>query len=196
MSQPAIWDVLRRAVAAHDLQPSAAPGGVAAGVLVPVLPYPTEPHVLLTVRSYEVEHHKGQISFPGGMADASDPDLLFTALRETHEEMGILPDHVEVLGQLTPVPTPTGFRITPYVGLLDRAPYAYTTSDIEVAEVLEIPLSHLLDLANAEENTVNLETGVTIRRSYRFGEHLVFGATAFILRSFLEDIAAQLGVPH
>ena len=196
MPQPDIWDTVRRAVAAHKLKPLDAPDATAAGVLLPLLPYLTDPHVLLTVRSHDVEHHKGEISFPGGMADASDPDLVFTALRECDEEMGIRPEHVEVLGQLSPVPTRTGFLITPYVGILDRAPYAYTTSDIEVAEVLEVPLSHLLDPRNTEERSTNLGSGVTIMHSYRWGEHLIYGATAFILRSFLDEVRAQVDGSH
>ena len=99
-----------------------------------------------------MEHHKGEISFPGGMADPGDESLLHTALREAHEEMGIVPDDVDVIGQLDDTPTITGFMISTYVGVV-RANYPFVPSTIEVAEVLTVPLSHLRDPDSCRDET-------------------------------------------
>ena len=131
-------------------------GTIAAAVLIALVPHEEGPCVIFQVRSYDVEHHKGEISFPGGAVDPEDPDLRHTALRESQEELGIDPGHVEVLGEMSHYVTHTGFHVTPYVGVLDRAPYPYVTSEIEVAEVLDVPLAHLLDSANWSHTDLSL----------------------------------------
>ena len=158
----------------------------AAGLL-PLYEHRNETHVLFTVRSELVEHHKGQISFPGGGADAGDADLAHTAVRETWEEIGVAPEDVELLGQLDEMITISNFLVRPFVGrILRPGPYPFVHSEIEVAEIIEVPLSHLLDPANAQtEQRLYQGRGITAY-SYRFGEHLIWGATARILRQFLE----------
>jgi len=88
--------------------------------------------ILLNKRTDLVEHHKGEMSFPGGRKDEEDRTLLETALRETHEEMGVRPQDVEVLGRLNDTPTSSGFLITPFVGTIPY-PYEFSPSDEEVA---------------------------------------------------------------
>src|SRR5581483_4386924 len=97
--------------------------------------------------------HKGQISFPGGGRHGADEDLATTALRETWEEVGVHPDHVEIIGALDELMTISDFRVAPYVGVLKQTPYEFVPSPIEVAEVLEPPLRHLLDPANVVYET-------------------------------------------
>ncbi len=93
-----------------------------AGVLVPMIERDAGLSVLLTQRAPHLKHHAGQVSFPGGSMEAHDQDVLATALRETHEEVGIPPDDVDVIGYLRSMPTITGFAVTPVIGLVGRRP--------------------------------------------------------------------------
>ncbi len=196
MPQGDVWNAIRAAVAGHVHRPVSVDGRARAAVLIPLAPYQPDPRVVLTVRSHEVEHHKGEISFPGGAADPSDPDLRHTALRESHEEVGVAPAQIDVLGELSPYVTRTGFHITPFVGVLDHAPYIYEPSPREVAEVLEVPLSHLLHESSWEARHIVRNSEQIVMRSYRWGDHLIYGATAMMLRAFLADVVAQLGLEH
>ena len=144
-----------------------------ASVLLLLYPKDGEYCVLLNKRSQLVEHHKGEISFPGGARDPVDRDSLDTALRETEEEMCIDRSDVTILGEMDEVGT------IPY-------PYAFNPSVGEIAEVLEIPLTDLNEPLNHRVET-RLDDGAPVTsRSYAYNEHLVFGATAKILQQFLE----------
>ena len=161
-----------------------------AAVLLPLYISGGDPHVLFTRRSELVEHHKGQISFPGGAYDESDPDLRHTALRETWEEVGVAMDHVELLGQLDEMITVSNFLVRPFVGLITQpGPYPFIHSEHEVAEILEVPLAHL----RAEENVIaepRLYQGREILAySYIWREHIIWGATARILKQFLDILS-------
>jgi 8-oxo-dGTP pyrophosphatase MutT (NUDIX family) len=160
-----------------------------AAVLLLIYPRDGRDCILLTVRTDLVEHHKGQISLPGGAADESDRDVEATALRETLEEVGILPDDVELLGRLDDVHTVSHYRVTPVVGALADAPRGFTPSPFEVAEVLEIPLSHLLDPANLIEERRDRDGVVTIAPAYEYQGYRVWGVTARIVASFLSLFA-------
>jgi 8-oxo-dGTP pyrophosphatase MutT (NUDIX family) len=104
--------------------------------------------VLLTVRTDEVEHHKGEISFPGGRMDEGDESLLAAALRETHEEIGLEPSGLECLGQLDDIISISSYLVTPYVfHLTDKAP-TFKAQPSEVAEIIAVPLQHLLEPDN------------------------------------------------
>ena len=167
-----------------------------AAVLVPLYEREGQYHVLFTLRTEHVEHHKGQISFPGGAADPEDPDLEFTALRETFEEIGVRPEDVEVLGRLDDIVTITNFLVTPYVGVVrGPVPYPFRHNEHEVAELLEVPLSHLMEEANFVQETREIGGRLTPTHSYRFGEHVIWGATARILRGFLDLLAPALRPP-
>jgi 8-oxo-dGTP pyrophosphatase MutT (NUDIX family) len=158
-----------------------------AAVLLPLYEHRDELHVLFTRRSELVEHHKGQISFPGGAWDVGDGDLSLTALRETWEEIGVDREHVELLGQLDEMITVSNFLVRPFVGrITEPGPYPFSHSEIEVAEILEVPLSHLLDDANvlAEERVYQGRRGMAY--SYQWRDHVIWGATARILHQFLE----------
>ena len=91
---------------------------VAAGVLIPIVERASDLSVLFTERSPDLKHHAGQISFPGGRMEPGDADIRWTALRETQEEIGIMPDNIEVIGALEPMPTITGYVVTPVLGLV------------------------------------------------------------------------------
>src|SRR5690606_3154357 len=103
----------------------------------------------LTVRTHTVEHHKGQISFPGGAFEAHDSSLEDTALRETFEEIGLARELVQIVADLPDIPTiATQFRVKPFVGLVQGIP-RFQPSPHEIGEILRVPLSHLLDPANS-----------------------------------------------
>jgi 8-oxo-dGTP pyrophosphatase MutT (NUDIX family) len=158
-----------------------------AAVLLPLYDNGGDLHVLFTVRSELVEHHKGQISFPGGAHDATDPDLRFSAVRETFEEVGVATHHVDVIGQLDEMITVSNFLVRPFVGVITQpGPYPFAHSEIEVAEILEVPLTHLRDDVNVVVEPRLYQGREIIAYSYRFGDHLIWGATARILRQFLE----------
>ena len=146
-------------------------------------------HLLFQVRSYDVEHHKGEISLPGGARDPEDHTLLHTALRETHEEIGVHPDHVDVFGRSDEVATRTNFTISPFVGAIrDPGPYRFQYAEAEVADLLEVPVPYLLDAASLEWTTTPFGARM---QAYRFGDHLILGVTAFIVRRFLEVLSGQ-----
>ena len=183
---------IRRALESYRPQRIERDGLPRAAVLIPIYQSDGTPHVLLTLRTETVEHHKGQISFPGGAHDADDLDLVATALRETEEEIGLRREHVEVWGQLDDIVTISNFIVSPYVGLVTGpAPYPFAPSEIEVAELLAVPLPHLHDPSTLHTEPALWRDRLVPPPSYRFGEHVIWGATARVLRQFLELVASR-----
>ncbi len=155
-----------------------------AAVLVPLVLREGAPHILFTKRPTTLRKHAGQYSFPGGSRDAEDATPLHTALRETREELGIDVSGVRVLGALDEVPTITDFRIQPFVGVIPQG-LEYRPNPDEVALVVEVPLTHLLDpsIHRTEKRTAR---GVEYEVSfYTYGPHVIWGATGHILRELL-----------
>jgi len=153
-----------------------------AAVLVPVVERDDQLTVLFTRRTAHLHDHAGQISFPGGRAEASESPL-DTALRETEEEIGLARQHVEPLGELSEYVTVTGYRVTPVVGLV-RPPFELAPDDFEVAEIFEVPLAFLLDPANHQRNSVVYEG---LHRHYYampYGQYYIWGATAGMVMNF------------
>ena len=178
-------DVIRRILAENPKKTISDPSLSPAGVLLLLYPKDGEYCVLLNRRTDLVEHHKGEISFPGGSKDAKDATLLDTALRETYEEMGIRPEDVEVLGQVDDTPTSTNFLITTTVGTIPY-PYDFNPSELEVAEVLEVPLPALMDGETRRDEVRIVDDDLDYAPSYVYQGHLIFGATARVLSRFLE----------
>lgn len=115
-----------------------------AAVLIPFICRSSELYVLFTRRTEQVRHHKGQISFPGGSSDESDENLVHTALRETHEELGI--KEVEILGLLDDIVTISQYIVTPVVGVVNEDSMLTKNFNLkEIEYVLEVPLAHLAD---------------------------------------------------
>ena len=162
-------------------------GARAAAVLIPVLQEP-EPAVLFTVRTDTVRSHKGQISFPGGSIDDDDASAEAAALREAHEEIGLPPEAVDVLGELDTTPTfVSGFVISPFVGLLRGRP-ALRPNPAEVAEVLEVPLADLNDEIRAEPGFAH--AGRTYpTEAWIWRDYVIWGVTARLIRLFLGVLA-------
>lgn len=156
-----------------------------AAVLLCLYPKDGEYCVLLNKRSEQVEHHKGEISFPGGARDPEDRDFLDTALRETDEEMGINRHDVTILGELDDIITRSNFEVKVFVATIPY-PYPFKPSDIEIAEVLEVPLSVLRDPSYVRQETHWADGHPVTAKSYSYKQHIIFGATAKILEQFLE----------
>ena len=156
-----------------------------AAVLVPLLCKEGEWHVLVTQRTNVVEHHKGQISFPGGACDASDAEAQETALRETLEEIGVPPQDVEVLGLLDDMRTVSNFVVTPVVGVIPH-PFAYRLNPQEVEAVVEVPLSFLRDRTNLRVEQREIGGQAVDVLFWDYGPYTIWGATARILQSLLD----------
>jgi 8-oxo-dGTP pyrophosphatase MutT (NUDIX family) len=150
-------------------------------------------HSVFTKRRENLRRHPGEISFPGGRRDDGDADLEATALREAHEEIGLSPDSVRILGALQPTPTiVTGYAVYPFVGLIEPG-MVWTLSAREVAEVLELGLDDLL--AGYARRRL-LRRGVPIRTdTYVVGDDLIWGATARILADLFDRIGPLLSLP-
>ena len=149
-------------------------------VLVLVFEREGEHWIILTRRSRNVRHHKGEISFPGGRRDKVDADLLHTAIRETFEEIGIEINERDVFGQLNDSPTTTGYIIRPFLARL-KHPYNPTLSSSEVSEILEMPIKVLGDYTKMRDEARLINNKVISIHNYVFDEHVVHGATARIL---------------
>jgi len=148
-----------------------------AAVMVMLYPKSKKTHVLMTRRATHLKYHAGEVSFPGGVFEEQDDDLLATALRETEEELAIQVQPEDVLGQLPVVNTRLGFEITPFVSVLPSAP-EYEPAENEVGEVLEIPFTSLLSTQQRDVGSKPSEEGVM----YWFHHHRIWGASAKILK--------------
>lgn len=160
-----------------------------AAVLIPLFSRAGVPHVLFTKRTQSLRNHAGQISFPGGTRDESDATPLHTALRETHEELGIPPAAVTVLGLLEETPTVTQFRVLPFVGVIP-SDFAYVANPAEIEEILEIPLSHLLRPEIHRMEKLKFEGREREVYFYDYGKYVIWGATARMLRNLLQVVSA------
>ena len=185
-------DAVRQLLSERDAREIDDPALAPAAVMILIYPKDGEYCVLLNKRSQRVEHHKGEISFPGGTRDPEDESLEATALRETHEEMGIRPEDVQVLGRVDDMATRSRFLMRPYVGTIPY-PYDFRPFAAEVAEVLEAPLSILMDEANFREEVRIVDGELSISPAYAYDGHVVFGATARVLRQFLDLLRAAPG---
>lgn len=153
------------------------------GVLLLLYPNSTddELYLVLTRRTERVANHKGQISLPGGSVEPDDPSTLHTALREACEEIGVCDNDLQLLGRLTPLYIPpSDFCIHPYVAYLSRRPRFRLQPD-EVAEVLEVPISHILDERKKAEETWVVRGQPLRVPFYNLQGHKVWGATAMVL---------------
>ncbi len=159
-----------------------------AAVLVPLFRKNGKCHLLFTKRTDRVKHHKGEISFPGGMVDEDDLSLEKTALREAYEEIGLREDDVQIIGALDDIVTVTEFIVTPFVGLFPY-PYPFKPSPVEIAELIEVPLSFLLAKEHLTEHEISRMGRREIIHAYQYGKHTIWGATARILKQFLDLIS-------
>ena len=180
-------ELIQSTLAERQQHTAAAEGLMPAAVMLLLYPKDGEFCVLLNKRSMEVEHHKGEMSFPGGARDPEDRDFEDTARRETEEEMGIARDDITILGRLDDNVTRSNFLVKVFVGTIPY-PYEFRPSSVEIAEVVEIPMSVLRDPATLRWDS-RIEDGIRVTvKSYGYQQHLVYGATAKILDQFLDTL--------
>ena len=155
-------------------------------VLIPIYEKNGEHYILFTRRTEKVEYHKRQISFPGGRKDESDSNLLATALREAFEEIALRPEVVEILGELDDESTIfTNFIVSPFVGFIPY-PYDFKINREEVEELMKVPIAALQDKANFHEETMTDRGRIFTTYFYHCDDQVIWGATARILKSFLD----------
>ena len=165
------------------------PSRTRAAVLVPIFRKDGQYYLLFIKRTNRVRVHKGQISFPGGACEERDGSLLNTALRESAEEIGLAADDIQVLGELDDQESiTTNYVITPFLGLIPH-PYHFRLDRHEVQELLEVPISALLD-ENNEQCEILPDKRVAC--SYRYGSEVIWGATARILKHLLDMLGETL----
>ena len=184
-------EIIRQALAQRVVERVDGTGMIPAAVMILLYRKEGEYCILLNKRSEEVEHHKGEMSFPGGARDPEDLDLLETALRETEEEMGIKREDITVLGEMDEIVTRSNFQVSVFTGTIEY-PYKFTPSAIEIAEVVEFPVAALIDPASRRVETRWIDGMPLTSYSYVHEEHVVFGATARILQSCIEILDDRL----
>jgi 8-oxo-dGTP pyrophosphatase MutT (NUDIX family) len=185
-----VIDQIRHRLAAYTPRLLENEGRNRAAVLVPLYFDRGELHVVFTKRTDRVQSHRGEVSFPGGAMDATDPDLTFTALREAREEVGLDPAHVSVIGQIDDIVTISDFHVSAYVGEIDPAtsPYGWLPAEAEVAAMIEAPLSHLRDPKNMVELPRQRNGEMVLQEGIQFGDHTIWGATYRMLRNFMDVV--------
>jgi 8-oxo-dGTP pyrophosphatase MutT (NUDIX family) len=161
-----------------------------AAVLIPLFVREKALWTLFTKRTDHVEHHKGQISFPGGGKDEADANLWETAIRETEEEIGVPRSGVKILGALPKLVTVTDFEISPFVGAIPY-PTEFVPHAGEVEAIIEVPVSYLLDPMVVEERPVKWKGREVTTLVYHYKGHAIWGATARILADFLTALRGE-----
>jgi 8-oxo-dGTP pyrophosphatase MutT (NUDIX family) len=179
-----LFDHIRNSLAA--LEPKKLTNGYTreAAVLMPFFKLKNEHYLLLTLRTDEVETHKGQISFPGGMREG-DEDLWTTALRETHEEVGIESSKIKLLGKFHDRISITGYRVSPFAGVIET-PFQTVPQAREVAEILYVPIKTFLDPELLRSEKTDKYPGESHVYFYTFGAHQIWGLTARIIKDFFD----------
>jgi len=157
-----------------------------AAVLIPLIRWADEWHLIFTRRTDTLEHHKGQVSFPGGATDPKDDSPEATALREAEEEIGIRRGDVRVLGRLGEMVTISNFVVTPVVGVVPW-PYGFRVHTVEVERVFTMPLDWLARRDNWQE-FVRRETMHSVIAYFPFDGELLWGATARMTVNFVRAL--------
>ena len=165
------------------------PDKTVAAVLVPMLEVDGEPHLLYTRRSTALPSHQGQVAFPGGRRDPGDTDLLATALREAHEEIGLEPARTQVLGALDDIETmSTRYVITPFVALT-APPHRWTPSPSEVDAIFTVPLRVLRAPETLRQEVWEFNGRRVPVDTYPVNGHVIWGATQRITGNLLDLVA-------
>lgn len=178
---------LRQELNVHEPRSIRVEGTRDAAVLIPIVGVP-EPTLVFTLRTDTLSSHRGQISFPGGSIDPGDANPAAAALREAQEEIGLDPRAVSVVGSLDDLETfVSGFVVTPVVGWLPERP-ELDPNPIEVAEIIAAPLADLTDEIRREPGFMHRDRRYPTE-AWVWNEHVIWGVTARILRSFMERLA-------
>ena len=184
---PLTLDYLRASLSLEDRSRPAPAGLLPAAVLAPVFLVKGEVSLLFTQRTMNLKDHQGQISFPGGVRDKGDPDLLATALRETQEEIGLKPEGVEILGTLAPVATVTGYWVNPFVALIPY-PYDFRLNHHEVQRLLMFKLSAFCVPERWNTGPYLYKEKTVQVCCWKYQDTVIWGATARMLLDLLAHL--------
>ena len=180
-------DYVRSCLAVAESFPPAPSGLLPAAVLVPIFLADGELTLLFTQRTMNLKDHQGQISFPGGVRESTDPDLLATALRESEEEIGLDPSKAAVWGTLPPVATVTGYWITPFVALIPY-PYDFRLNPHEVQRLLMFPLTAFWIPARWNSGPYLYKDHTVQVCCWKYQGTVIWGATARMLLDLLHRL--------
>ncbi|MDD8030613.1 MAG: CoA pyrophosphatase [Acidobacteriota bacterium] len=170
------------------------PSCLRAAVLLLLYSRHRAPYLVFIRRSSQGNHHQNQISFPGGQINEPE-SVEEAAIRETQEEIGLNIDNILVAGELTPLYVQTSnYCIFPVVAITRRKP-VFIPNAVEVAEVIEVPLAHLMERQNLKQEVWTLRGQEMLVPYYQYGEHKIWGATAMILAEFLEILTRIIHSP-
>ena len=170
-----------------------AAGRVSAAVLLSIYYKQGQYYILFTKRTERVKEHKGQICFPGGACQEGNGTLVDTVLRECAEEIGLMADEVEVLGELDDTVTVTsGYIVSPFAGFIPW-PHVLKVDQREAEEIIEVPISALLDKGCLREETEIIDGKAVTLYFYHYQGRVIWGATARILNQFLDIFARVVG---
>jgi 8-oxo-dGTP pyrophosphatase MutT (NUDIX family) len=176
----------------QTVYPEAEANSIKAGVMILLYPRHGCWHLVLIRRPSTVLHHKDQIGFPGGQIEPGE-NFVQAALREAREELGVPPERLRVLGELTPLYIPpSNFFVYPVVAAAD-GPLSFTPQVEEVAEIIEVPLDHLRDPGTVREETRTIRGERVKVPFYAHGHHKIWGATAMVLAEFLDVLNLSRG---
>lgn len=189
-SVPVPWQVEPLFTNLFDLDTSGRPDIREAAVFIPLVERADGVHVMFTRRAAHLYHHAGQICFPGGRIEDTDPDFVQAALRETWEEVGVEPRYVELIGTQPSFLTSTRYTMKPVIGIL-RPGYTLVPDRSEVEEIFEVPMSTLLDPTLHRLHEIRPTEGLPrYFFSVSWGDYFIWGATAALIRNMYHYLAA------
>ncbi len=163
---------------------------VDAAVLIPLLLGDDGIQVLLTKRAAHLKHHPGQVSFPGGRREPEDGSLEVTALRETHEEIGLLPDFVEIIGHLPRMYTISAYDVDPVVGLVSPG-FTLTPDTSEVESIFSVPLDYLADARHRIDTKMTFKGTDIPMVEWHYADQRIWGATAAMILVLINTLGAS-----
>lgn len=185
-------EYIRQLLQTYTRRELSVPGRRLAAVLLPLYQHNGDYGLIFTRRADTVLHHRGQIAFPGGGHEARDASLQHTALRESAEEIGLQPTHVEVLGQLDDLlTTGSNYLVRPFVGVIPY-PYPFVLDPRETASIIEVPLTWLRQHNPPALEQRYYEGRLVQSHFFDYNEHVIWGATAKIVKQFLDLLARAL----
>ena len=158
-----------------------------AAVLVPVTDNPDNPEMIFTLRSSRLSMHRGQVAYPGGMRDAEDESLLVTALRETHEEIGLPPEQVDVVAPLSQVMSLHRILVTPYVGVVPED-YPMQANPDEIESIFRVPVSFFLEDRRERTDALSYIDNTFYVPCYQWQRYQIWGMSALVLVDFLNAV--------